>query len=173
MCISDGDWPGPTILGGSARGGWIALLLARRLQAAGKADRLAGMVLIAPAADFTERLMWAAFPQDVKDTIARDGVWLRPSPYGEDPYPITRALIEDGRANLLYDSGPIETACPVHILQGVQDTDVPWTHVTDLVSRLARDDVVLTLVKDGDHRLSRPQDIERLLATVEGLSAED
>ncbi len=68
-------------------GGWIALLLARRLQAAGKAERLAGMVLIAPAADFTERLMWNAFPQDVKDTIERDGVWLRPSPYGEDPYP--------------------------------------------------------------------------------------
>ena len=171
--VFDAFCPGPTILVGSSMGGWIALLLARRLQTAGKAERLAGMVLIAPAADFTERLMWAAFPQDVKDTIERDGVWMRPSPYGEDPFPITRSLIEDGRSNLLYDTGPIETACPVHILQGVQDTDVPWTHVTDLVSRLARDDVVLTLVKDGDHRLSRPQDIDRLLATVEGLSAED
>ncbi|MEW5421544.1 alpha/beta hydrolase [Amorphus sp. 3PC139-8] len=162
--------PGPTILIGSSMGGWISLLLAQRLKAKGQADRLAGMVLIAPAADFTETLMWAAFPDDVRETIMTEGVWNRPSPYGEAPYPITRALIVDGRRHLLYTDQAIETGCPVHILQGVRDEDVPWTHVTDLVSRLARDDVVLTLVKDGDHRLSRPQDIERLIAAVEGIS---
>ncbi|WP_018699639.1 alpha/beta hydrolase [Amorphus coralli] len=170
--VFDAFCTGPTILVGSSMGGWIALLLARRLKQKATADRLAGMVLIAPAADFTERLMWASFPDEVKRTIQDEGVWHRPSPYGEAPYPITRALIEDGRLNLLYDSGPIETACPVHILQGVQDEDVPWSHVTDLVTRLARDDVVLTLVKDGDHRLSRPQDIERLIGAVEALSAD-
>ncbi|MDQ0314653.1 alpha/beta hydrolase [Amorphus orientalis] len=159
--------PGPTILVGSSMGGWISLLLARRLREKGAADRLAGMVLIAPAADFTETLMWANFPEEARQSILKDGVWYRPSPYGEDPYPITRELIEDGRQNLLYETAPIETGCPVHILQGVLDDDVPWTHVTDLVSRLARDDVVLTLVKDGDHRLSRPQDIERMIAAVE------
>jgi pimeloyl-ACP methyl ester carboxylesterase len=90
---------------------------------------------------------------------------MRPSTYGEDPYPITRALIEDGRKHLLLD-GLIETHCPVHILQGVEDPDVPWRHAVELVSRFSHDDVVLTLIKDGDHRLSRPEDIERLILAV-------
>jgi hypothetical protein len=93
------------------------------------------------------------------------GAWTRPSEYSEEPYLITRGLIEDGRNNLLL-GGMIETGAPVRILQGVADTDVPWQHAVALTSRLARDDVVLTLVKDGDHRLSRPEDIERLLAAV-------
>ena len=91
--------------------------------------------------------------------------WLRPSAYEPEGYTITRALIEDGRNHLLL-GGLIETGCPVRILQGVQDEDVPWQHAVELSSRLAHDDVVLTLVKDGDHRLSRPEDIERLLAAV-------
>jgi pimeloyl-ACP methyl ester carboxylesterase len=122
------------------------------------------LVLIAPAVDFTEVLMWQRFPAKVKKEIEEKGVWARPSDYGE-PYPITRALIEDGRNHLLLGS-MIETGCPVRILQGVQDPDVPWNHAVALTSRLAQDDVVLTLVKDGDHRLSRPEDIERLIKAV-------
>ena len=121
-------------------------------------------MLIAPAVDFTEVLMWQRFPAKVKREIEENGAWLRPSDYGE-PYPITRALIEDGRKHLLL-GGMIETGCPVRILQGVQDPDVPWSHAVELTSRLAQDDVVLTLVKDGDHRLSRPEDLERLITAV-------
>ena len=122
------------------------------------------MVLIAPAVDFTEVLMWQRFPEAAKRDLAEKGVWLRPSEYGE-PYPITRRLIEEGRQHLLL-GGMIETGCPVRILQGVQDPDVPWNHAVELTSRLAQDDVVLTLVKDGDHRLSRPEDLERLIKAV-------
>ena len=158
---------GPQVAIGSSMGGWLALLLARALarQADTGGSTLAGLVLIAPAADFTEELMWKRFPADVKRAIEDTGAWLRPSAYGEEPYPITRGLIEEGRNHLLL-GGMIETGCPVRILQGVQDPDVPWQHAIELTSRFARDDVVLTLVKDGDHRLSRPEDIERLIAAV-------
>jgi pimeloyl-ACP methyl ester carboxylesterase len=129
------------------------------------AGSLAGLVLIAPAVDFTEELMWKKFSAEVRQQIEAQGSWQRPSQYSEAPYPITRGLIEEGRRHLLL-GGLIETGCPVRILQGVQDPDVPWQHAVELSSRLARDDVVLTLVKDGDHRLSRPEDIERLIAAV-------
>jgi pimeloyl-ACP methyl ester carboxylesterase len=161
---------GPQVLIGSSMGGWLALLLARELKGratsgAAPAASLAGLVLIAPAVDFTEELMWKKFSPEVKRQIETEGSWQRPSQYSEAPYPITRGLIEDGRRHLLL-GGLIETGCPVRILQGVQDPDVPWQHAIELTSRLARDDVVLTLVKDGDHRLSRPEDIERLIAAV-------
>ncbi len=156
---------GPQVVIGSSMGGWLALLLAQALRQHKDAAPIAGMVLIAPAVDFTEELMWKQFSDTIKREIEDKGVWLRPSDYAEGPYPITRALIEDGRKHLLL-GGLIETGCPVHILQGVQDPDVPWRHAVELVSRFARDDVVLTLIKDGDHRLSRPEDIERLLAAV-------
>ena len=146
-------------------GGWLALLLARALREFKDAAPIAGMVLIAPAADFTEALMWKEFSDAIKREIEEKGFWLRPSAYGEEPYPITKRLIEEGRQHLLL-GGMIETGCPVHILQGVQDPDVPWRHASELLSRFARDDVVLTLIKDGDHRLSRPEDIERLIAAV-------
>jgi len=155
----------PQVVIGSSMGGWLALLMARELQKYPGAPPIAGMVLIAPAVDFTEELMWKRFSPAIKREIEDKGVWLRPSQYSEGPYPITRGLIEEGRQHLLLD-GLIETGCPVHILQGVQDPDVPWRHAVELVSRFARDDVVLTLIKDGDHRLSRPEDIERLLAAV-------
>jgi pimeloyl-ACP methyl ester carboxylesterase len=137
--------------------------LARRVPPA--TAKIAALVLIAPAVDFTEALMWQRFSPEIKREIEHQGVWERPSRYGEAPYPITRELIEEGRQHLLLD-GMIETGCPVRILQGVQDPDVPWQHAVDLTARLAQDDVVLTLVKDGDHRLSRPEDIERMLAAV-------
>ena len=159
---------GPQVVVGSSMGGWLALLLARewrrRRQESAPPASIAGLVLIAPAVDFTEVLMWQRFPESVKQELAEKGVWLRPSEYGE-PYPITRGLIEEGRRHLLL-GGMIETGCPVRILQGVQDPDVPWQHAVELTSRLAQDDVVLTLVKDGDHRLSRPEDLERLIKAV-------
>lgn len=160
---------GPQVVIGSSMGGWLGLLLARELRKRQEkkesAAPLAGMVLIAPAVDFTEELMWKNFSNAVKREIEDKGVWMRPSEYSEGPYPITKRLIEDGRMHLML-GGLIETGCPVHILQGVQDPDVPWRHAVELVSRFARDDVVLTLIKDGDHRLSRPEDIERLIAAV-------
>jgi pimeloyl-ACP methyl ester carboxylesterase len=146
-------------------GGWLALLLARSLRESIGGSPIAGMVLIAPAVDFTEELMWKPFSDAIKREIEEKGVWMRPSEYSEGPYPITKRLIEDGRKHLLL-GGLIETGCPVHILQGVQDPDVPWRHAVELVARFARDDVVLTLIKDGDHRLSRPEDLERLIAAV-------
>jgi pimeloyl-ACP methyl ester carboxylesterase len=156
---------GPQVVIGSSMGGWMALLLARELarQPASGAS-LAGLVLIAPAPDFTEELMWKAFSPEIRHEIETTGVWLRPSPYGE-PYPITRALIEEGRNHLLLGSA-IEVGCPVRILQGAQDPDVPWQHAFALTHRLPSDDVVLTMIQDGDHRLSRPQDIARIIAAV-------
>jgi pimeloyl-ACP methyl ester carboxylesterase len=160
---------GPQVVIGSSMGGWMALLLARELarrKEEGKATRasISGIVLIAPAPDFTEELMWKGFSPEIRHQIETTGVWLRPSEYG-DPYPITRNLIEEGRKHLLL-GGAIEVGCPVHILQGAQDPDVPWKHAFALAHRLPTDDMVLTMIQDGDHRLSRPQDITRILAAV-------
>jgi pimeloyl-ACP methyl ester carboxylesterase len=165
LAVFLGECRGPQVVIGSSMGGWIALLLLRALkQHSAAGASVAGLVLIAPAVDFTEVLMWQRFPAKVKKEIEEKGVWARPSDYGE-PYPITQRLIEEGRNHLLLGS-MIETGCPVRILQGVQDPDVPWNHAVELTSRLAQDDVVLTLVKDGDHRLSRPEDLERLIKAV-------
>lgn len=155
------------VLVGSSMGGWVALLAARRLL--GSALAPTGLVLIAPAVDFTEELMWERMPEAIRQTILRDGVWMRASEYSPEPTPITRALIEDGRSHLLF-GGEIATGCPVHILQGMQDPDVPWRQAVKLVEHLSGDPVVLTLVKDGDHRLSTSQDIQRLQAAVAGIA---
>ena len=156
---------GPQVVIGSSMGGWMALLLAREIaKRAGSRASLAGLVLIAPAPDFTEALMWNGFSPEIRREIETKGVWLRPSQYGE-PYPITRALIEEGRNHLLLGSA-IDVGCPVRILQGAQDPDVPWRHAFALAERLPSDDVVLTMIRDGDHRLSRPQDIARIIAAV-------
>ena len=158
---------GPQVVIGSSMGGWIALLLARELmrrQAAADA-KMTGLVLIAPAPDFTEALMWKGFSPAIRKQIEDEGQWLRPSEYGE-PYPITRGLIEDGRKHLLLN-GSIEIGCPVRIFQGRQDPDVPWQHAMTLMAHMPSDDVVLTMIQDGDHRLSRPQDIARILAAIE------
>lgn len=151
------------ILVGSSMGGWIALLAARKLY--GTPLQPAGLVLIAPAVDFSEELMWAQMPDAIRKTILDEGVWLRPSEYSPDPTPITRALIEDGRKHLMF-GGEIKAGCPVHILQGMRDPDVPWRQALKLVEHLSGDPVVLTLIKDGDHRLSSPADIARLQAAV-------
>ncbi len=157
------------VLVGSSMGGWISLLAARHLLERRPDSAPAGLVLIAPAVDMTERLMWDRFPEDLKRVVEETGVYNRPSAYSEDPYPITKALIEDGRRHILLGQ-PIQTGCPVHILQGMEDPDVPWSHALQLVEHLPGDSVSLTLIKDGDHRLSRPEDIERLIAAVEAIA---
>lgn len=152
---------GDLVLVGSSMGGWIACLAAL---AAPK--RVKALVLVAPAPDFTEKLMTPEIPPEGHAALAGDGVWMRPSAYG-DPYPITRALLEDGARWSILGGEPIPIQVPVRILQGGDDPDVPWRHALELAHALKSDDVVFTLVKDGDHRLSRPQDIARLVAAVE------
>lgn len=170
LAVFDRFCEGPQIVIGSSMGGWIALLLARALARRSSPQRasLAGMILIAPAPDFTEELMWKSFSPEIKAEIESKGIWHRPSDYG-DPYPITRRLIEEGREHLVLGNS-IDTGCPVRILQGAQDPDVPWQHAFELTHRLPSEDVILTMIQDGDHRLSRPQDIARLLATITELS---
>jgi pimeloyl-ACP methyl ester carboxylesterase len=163
--------PGPVVLTGSSMGGWIAMLLALRMKAAGAPA--AGLVLIAPAIDMTERLMWDEFPEEVRREIMEKGVWQRPSEYDSGGYPITRGLIEDGRNHLLFDRPSLEPGCPVHILHGRQDPDVPLAVSLDLVSMLHADDVTLSIIQDGDHRLSRPQDITLLQRVVGAMAAGD
>lgn len=162
---------GPQIVIGSSMGGWIALLLARSLLKRGEDSRLAGLVLIAPAVDMTHDLMLKRMSKAARAELNEAGIWYEPSPYGDEPMPITRRLIKDGEQHL-FGGGLIETGCPVHVLQGMRDAEVPHAHAASLMERLASDDSVLTLVKDGDHRLSRPVDLELLGRTIEGLLEE-
>jgi pimeloyl-ACP methyl ester carboxylesterase len=157
---------GPQILVGSSMGGWIALLLALR-----QPERVAGLIGIAPAPDFTEELMWAGFPPAIREQILREGAWMRPSAYG-DGYPITRALIEDGRRHLIL-GGPIALEMPVRLLQGQQDPDVPWQHSLRIAERITGRDVEVTLIKEGDHRLSTPENLALLGRTLDALLGED
>lgn len=159
LAVIDAQSEGPLVLIGSSMGGWIALLLAKA-----RPERVHGLILIAPAPDFTLD-MWEELPPEARAQIEAQGRWDMPSEYGPEPTPITKALIEDGKRNLVLDK-PVPFAGPVRILQGMQDPDVPWRHALRVTEALESADVAVTLVKDGDHRLSRPQDIERLLATA-------
>ncbi|HEX5379587.1 MAG TPA: alpha/beta hydrolase [Phenylobacterium sp.] len=163
LAVLDELTAGQLVLIGSSMGGWLACLVA-----AVRAERVRAMVLIAPAADFTEALMKPQMTSDDLLELAETGVWMRPSDYG-DPYPITRELLLDGaRWSIL--PGPVPIEAPVRILQGGADPDVPWRHALELAHAIRGEDVVFTLVKDGDHRLSRPQDLKRLIAAVEEVS---
>jgi pimeloyl-ACP methyl ester carboxylesterase len=153
---------GPRIVVGSSMGGWLAALMLRGLGE--EARRVAGLVLVASAFDMTEALMWDRFPPEARAAIARDGLWHRSSAYGS-PYPITRALIEDGRKHLLL-GGELAVKCPVRILQGDADPDVPWTHGKKVFDCIEAEDARFILVKGGDHRLSTPRDVELLKATM-------
>jgi len=159
--------PEPPILVGSSMGGWIACLAAR--DRAVRGQKTAGLVLIAPALDFTEDLIWSQLDEAARAALLRDGGLRRPSDYAPEPDPITLALIEDGRRNRLLTQ-TFDPGCPVHILQGMRDPDVPYAHALKTVGRLPAEGTVLTLIADGDHRLSRPQDIARLVAAVAGIA---
>jgi len=155
------------ILVGSSMGGWIACLAARDRANGGQAT--AGLVLIAPALDFTEELIWNRLGEAARAMLIRDGILRRPSDYGSEPDPITLNLIDDGRRHCMLGD-TVDPACPVHILQGMRDTDVPYTHAPKILGRLPAEDTVLTLIADGDHSLSRPQDIARLIAAVDEIA---
>lgn len=157
------------VLVGSSMGGWLTLLAVRERVERGLPDPKA-LVLIAPAVDFTEELMWAEFSDQIKSQILREGVYHQPSAYGE-PYAITRHLIEDGRKHLMFGS-VIDPRAPVAILQGMHDDAVPYTHATKLLEHMPQADCSISFVKDGDHRLSRPEDIELLLRTVEQFTSQ-
>ena len=162
---------GPQVLVGSSMGAWIALRLVQELRKAGEGGRIAGLVLLAPAPDFTAELIEPALTKRQKRDLAEKGYFEEKSEYSPDPNIYTRALIEDGRQNRVM-TGPIDTHCPVHILQGMADPDVPHEHALKLVSLLPADDMTLSLIPDGDHRLSRPQDLERLIRAVECVIAQ-
>jgi pimeloyl-ACP methyl ester carboxylesterase len=159
---------GPVVLIGSSMGGHLALLLLRELMATAPdtAARVKGLALIAPAWNMTE-LMWANLPTSARRDIEEKGVYLRPSHYGDGPYQITRGLIEDGKRHL-FGPEPFDPGRPIHILHGLQDPDVPWEHTLDLVALLAGDRTRVTAVPDGEHRLSRPED----LALLTGIAGE-
>ena len=163
---------GRQVLVGSSMGGYIALVLLRRLmlEHPAAAARIAGLVLIAPAWDMTEQLMWQRFPEPVRRELMDKGVWLRPSQYGE-PYPISRALIEDGRRHLI-GSTSWNPGRPVVVMHGRLDPDVPFTHSEALIGRLRGGTARLVEVPDGEHRLSRPQDIALLLGLIGQVRAE-
>jgi len=161
LAVIDALTEGPLVLVGSSMGGWIACLAAMA-----RPERAGALALVAPAADFTERLMRPRLPPDALEAIAADGVWRRPSPYDPAGDPVTRLLLEDGaRWSIL--PGPVPIEAPTRILQGGQDPDVPWRHALELANTLKASDVVFTLIRDGDHRLSRAQDLARLAAVVE------
>lgn len=164
LAVIDRLTEGPLVLVGSSMGGWLALLAARA-----RPERVKALLLIAPAADFTERLMWAGFDDSVRRQILDTGRWERPSAYDPEPYVITRQLIEDGRRHLVMD-GPIPFSGPVRILQGGRDPDVPEAHVRALAGLIRSPDLQFDLIADGDHRLSRPQDLERLVSAANALS---
>jgi pimeloyl-ACP methyl ester carboxylesterase len=163
LAVLDEATSGSQVLVGSSMGGWIMLLaaLARR-------ERVAGLVGVAPAADFTRALMWPGYNDEIRETLKRDGVYHEPSEYSEEPYAITLKLIEEGDNHLIMEDG-IDLECPVRLLHGMKDPDVPWRHSLKLIEALKSGDVTLSLSKEGDHRLSEPDDIARLTGTVEDL----
>lgn len=170
VAVLDHVGPKRLVIVGSSMGGWIALRLIQVLRARKRSPSLLGLVLIAPAPDFTSDLIEPNLTANEREALAEKGYFEEPSAYSPVPNIYTRKLIEDGRTNQVL-SGMIETGCPVHILQGMEDKDVPHAHAMKLVEHLPSDDVVLSLIRDGDHRLSRPQDLERMLAAIETFAA--
>lgn len=160
---------GPQILVGSSMGAWIALRMAQELTNGGYGSQLGGLLLLAPAPDFTEELMGPELDEDQKNDLENKGYMEELSEYSPEPNIFTKALFEDGRENLVMQ-GVMDIGCPVHIIQGMEDPDVPYRHALKLIEYLPNDSVTMTLVKDGDHRLSRDQDIELILDAVAYMS---
>lgn len=163
LAVIDKLTQGPVILIGSSMGGWVMLKAA-----VARPDRIAGLIGIAAAPDFTEELMWASCTPAQKEALATTGYIDMPSEYDEDPYRISRSLIEDGRKNLLL-GGAIQLDCPIRLLQGKRDTSVPWQTAERIAARVTSKDVRVTLIDDGDHRLSRAEDLALLCASLDEL----
>jgi len=161
--ILDSLTKGPQILVGSSFGGWLSLLAALD-----RADRIAGLVLIAPAVDMTERLMWDRFSPKARAKLEKDGLIYDPSEYDPEGYPISKNLIEDGRQHLLLDKA-IALNIPVRILHGQCDDAVPWTLSLELADALDSEDVALHFIKNGDHRLSSDAHLKTLISLIEEL----
>ncbi len=164
LAVVDRVTAGPLVAVGSSMGGWIMLLLALA-----RPERVRALVGIAAAPDFTEDLLLPQASPAQRRQLDEQGYWLQPSAYGGPPCPVTRALIEDGRRHLLLRS-PIPIRCPVHLLHGQRDPDVPWPTALKLAERLESEDVTIELLKAGDHRLSTPSDLARITAAIERLA---
>jgi pimeloyl-ACP methyl ester carboxylesterase len=164
LAVLDEVTAGPQIVVGSSMGGWVALLVALA-----RPERVRALIGLAAAPDFTEELLHAGFDTATRAALERDGRIEIPSDYGDTPYPITHRLIVEGRRHLLLDR-PIGLRCPVRLFQGMRDVDVPWRHALSIVERIEDENVILTLIKDGDHRLSRPEDLARICAEIDALA---
>jgi pimeloyl-ACP methyl ester carboxylesterase len=165
LAVVDRVTEGPVLVVGSSMGGWIMLLVALA-----RPERVRGLVGIAAAPDFTEDLLLAQATPEQRRALADQGYWLQDSAYGGDPYPVTRRFLEEARAHLVLRT-PISITCPVHLLHGQRDPDVPWQTALRLAERLESEDVTVELVKAGDHRLSTPPDLARITAAIERLAA--
>jgi len=159
---------GSHVLIGSSMGGWVVLRMVQELFKRGESRRVKALLLLAPAPDFTHELMKPELTNEQLNQLEMQGYLEEISEYSDDPNIFTKALFDDGEQNRVM-TGMIETGCPVHILQGMADPDVPYEHAMKLVTFLPNENVSMTLIKDGDHRLSRDQDIALLLRTVETL----
>jgi len=164
LAVIDAQTSGELVLVGSSMGGWLSLLVALQ-----RPDRLAGVVLIAAAPDFTERMLLEGLSPEDRATLEREGRLVRPSQYSPEPSVFTWRLIEEGRRHLVLDK-KLALPCPVRLLHGQGDPDVPWEYSLQIARHIEAPEVITTLVKGGDHRLSTPADIARLIATVEELT---
>ena len=164
LAVIDQVTEGEIIIVGSSMGGWIGLLcaLARK-------SRIRAYVGLAAAPDFTKELCWDRYSDEIRDTLRRDGVYYEACDYGDDPYPMTLTLLEEGNNHLLLDKD-IELECPVRLIQGMQDPDVPWQTALRIAEKITGDDVVINFIKQGDHRLSSEADLKRLCQIVQDLS---
>lgn len=168
LAVFEAFTSGPQILVGSSMGCWIALRMAQELAKQDKSSRLHGMILIAPAPDFTKELTWPNFSDAQKRAVLENGYMEEPTDDPEWKTIFTKALFDDGENNLVLD-GEVKTDCPVHIIQGGMDDVVPLAHAQKLAEQILHDTITMTIVKDGDHRLSREEDIATILKAVEGM----
>ncbi len=169
LAVFDHFTDGTQILVGSSMGGWIALRMAQELKKCGEAERIHAMLLLAPGQDFNHELMLPRLGEKEKQDLETRGYFEEFSEYSDEPNIFTRALIEDGESNAIM-RGPVELDCPVQILQGMEDPDVPWQHAMKLAEHMANVNLTMTVIRDGDHRLSRVEDIEKMLNIVDNLT---